>query len=63
MDQLGGSFGYLLGVRPRRNALLGGKEINVKDHFEITVRGRDYLRLRAEMLVAISSPGASQRLV
>ena len=39
-----------------------GKEINVKDHFEITARGRDYLRLRTEMLAAISSPGEGQRL-
>lgn len=27
-----------------------GKEVNVRDHFEITPRGQDYLRLRREML-------------
>ncbi|MEO8166393.1 MAG: hypothetical protein ABI619_13460, partial [Betaproteobacteria bacterium] len=27
----------------------GGQEVNVKDYFEITPRGRDYLRLRAEV--------------
>jgi hypothetical protein len=31
-----------------------GKEINVKEHFEITARGRDYLHLRTEMLAAVS---------
>jgi hypothetical protein len=38
---------------------VGGKEINVKEHFEITARGRDYLRLRTEMLAAVSgsAPG------
>ena len=53
------------GVRSLLEAMrvAGGKEINVKDHFEITARGRDYLRLRTEMLAAISSPGESQRLV
>jgi hypothetical protein len=34
-----------------------GREIDVKDHFEITARGRDYLRLRAGMLGAI--PGTT----
>ncbi len=34
-------------------AAAGGKEVNAQDHFEITARGRDYLRLRMEML-----PGA-----
>ena len=38
----------------------GGKEVNVKDHFEITARGRDYLRLRAEMLATIPSPGQGE---
>jgi hypothetical protein len=28
--------------------------VDVKDHFEITARGRDYLRLRAEMLAPVS---------
>jgi hypothetical protein len=32
-----------------------GKVVDVRDHFEITARGRDYLRLRAEMLAA--APG------
>jgi len=27
-----------------------GQDVDVKDHFEITARGRDYLRLRTEML-------------
>jgi hypothetical protein len=34
-----------------------GKAVDVKDHFEITARGRDYLRLRAEMLVAVPGSG------
>lgn len=38
----------------------GGKEINVKDHFEITARGHDYLRLRAEMLATIPGPGEGE---
>jgi hypothetical protein len=31
----------------------GGEEVDVKDHFEITARGRDYLRLRAETLAVV----------
>jgi hypothetical protein len=51
------------GVRSLLRAMTdaGGKEINVKEHFEITARGRDYLRLRAEMLAVIPGSGASQR--
>jgi hypothetical protein len=47
------------GVRSLLRAMTdaGGKEIDVKDHFEITARGRDYLRLRAEMLVAGAGSG------
>jgi hypothetical protein len=33
-----------------------GEEIDVKEHFEITARGRDYLHLRTEMLAAVPSP-------
>jgi hypothetical protein len=40
----------------RAMAGVGGKEINVKEHFEITARGRDYLRLRTEMLAAMPGP-------
>jgi hypothetical protein len=48
------------GVRTLLRAIsaAGGKEVDVKDHFEITARGHDYLRLRAEMLAALPSPGA-----
>jgi hypothetical protein len=48
------------GVRSLLRALTEavGKEVDVKDHFEITARGRDYLRLRAEMLAAVPSLGA-----
>ena len=43
------------GVRSLLKAMtdVGGKDINVKEHFDITARGRDYLRLRAEMLAAM----------
>jgi len=46
------------GVRSLLRAMTeaSGKEVDVKDHFEITARGRDYLRLRAEMLAAVPSP-------
>jgi hypothetical protein len=46
------------GVRSLLRAMadVGGKEINVKEHFEITARGRDYLRLRTEMLAAMPGP-------
>jgi hypothetical protein len=33
-----------------------GQGVDVKDHFEITARGRDYLHLRAEMLSAVPGP-------
>jgi hypothetical protein len=48
------------GVRSLLNAITdaGDKGVEVKDHFEITARGRDYLRLRAEMLAAVPGPGA-----
>jgi len=48
------------GVRSLLRAIsdAGGKEVNVKDHFEITARGRDYLRLRTEMVATISGPGS-----
>jgi hypothetical protein len=51
------------GVRSLLRAMTdaGGKEINVKEHFEITARGRDYLRLRTEMLAVLPGSGASQR--
>jgi hypothetical protein len=41
----------------------GGQETNLKDHFEMTARGRDYLRLRAEMLATVPGPGESEELV
>jgi len=52
------------GIRSLLKALsdAGGREINVKDHFEITVRGRDYLRLRAEMLAVIPRTGDNNGL-
>jgi hypothetical protein len=48
------------GVRSLVRAIseAGGKEVDVKDHFEITARGSDYLRLREEMLEAVPDPGA-----
>lgn len=47
------------GVRSLLKAMsdAGGKEVNVKEHFEITARGRDYLRLRGEMLALLPVPG------
>jgi hypothetical protein len=47
------------GIRSRFEAIrgAGGKEINAKDHFEITARGRDYLRLRTGMLAVRPGPG------
>jgi hypothetical protein len=47
------------GVRSLLRAIseAGGKEVDVKDHFEITARGSDYLRLREEMLAAVPDPG------
>jgi hypothetical protein len=46
------------GVRSLMKAIseAGGKEIDVKDHFEITARGRDYLRMRTEMLAGVPGP-------
>jgi hypothetical protein len=43
------------GVRSLLKAIndAGGKEVDVKEHFEITPRGRDYLRLRGEILGVI----------
>jgi hypothetical protein len=35
----------------------GGNEVDASDHFEITARGRDYLRLRAEMLHGAANSG------
>jgi hypothetical protein len=48
------------GVRSLLRAITeaGGQEVDVKDHFEITARGRDYLRLRTEMLAAVPGAGA-----
>ena len=48
------------GVRSllRAMAEAGGNEVDIKDHFEITARGRDYLRLRAEVLAAGSGPAS-----
>ena len=49
------------GVRSLLNAIAdaGGNEINVNDHFEITARGRDYLRLRRELLAAAPASASS----
>jgi hypothetical protein len=48
------------GVRSlfRAIAEAGDKGVDVKDYFEITARGRDYIRLRTEMLAAVPGPGA-----
>jgi hypothetical protein len=43
------------GVRSLLGAIseAGGKQVNIKEHFEIAARGRDYLRLRAEVLLPV----------
>jgi hypothetical protein len=53
------------GIRSLLGAMTdaGGQETNLKDHFEMTARGRDYLRLRAEMLATVPGPGESEELV
>ena len=50
------------GVRSLLRAITeaAGKEVDVREHFEITARGRDYLRLRAEMLAAVTGPGEDE---
>jgi multisubunit Na+/H+ antiporter MnhG subunit len=47
------------GVRSLLKAMAdaGGNEVDARDHFEITARGRDYLRLRAEMLHGAANSG------
>jgi hypothetical protein len=50
------------GVRSLLKALAdaGGKEVNVKEHFVITPRGRDYLSLRSEMLAEPAGSGTNK---
>ncbi|AWM35679.1 hypothetical protein GobsT_66380 [Gemmata obscuriglobus] len=66
------SLGFVVGrpgcgIRSLFGAIVeaAGKEVNVRDHFEITPRGQDYLRLRREMLTPLgggapeAEPGAA----